>query len=128
MAELTRVRSMLFMPASRAGMIAKIPRLAPDVAVVDLEDAVPADAKDAARDIAAAGVGALDPDGAAIVLIRVNPVGTPWFADDVAMAADCAAAGLVVPNLVQLVLAFQHQLDQVRQVMAEHSRLDGLLV
>ena len=49
MAELTRVRSMLFMPASRAGMIAKIPRLAPDVAVVDLEDAVPADAKDAAR-------------------------------------------------------------------------------
>ena len=53
MAELNRVRSMLFMPASRADMIAKIPRLAPDVAVVDLEDAVPADAKDAARDIAA---------------------------------------------------------------------------
>jgi len=28
MAELTRVRSMLFMPASRADMIAKIPRIA----------------------------------------------------------------------------------------------------
>ena len=57
------------------------------------------------------------------MLIRVNPVGTPWFADDVAMAADCAAAGLVVPKLES-----QHQLDQVRQVMAEHARLDGLLV
>ena len=123
MAELTRVRSMLFMPASRADMIAKIPRLAPDVAVVDLEDAVPADAKDAARDVAAAAVGALDPAGQATVLIRVNPVGTPWFADDVAMTADCAAAGLVVPKLES-----QHQLDQVRQVMAEHSGLDGLLV
>ena len=75
---------MLFMPASRADMIAKIPRLAPDVAVVDLEDAVPADAKDAARDVAAAAVGALDPAGRRTVLIRVNPVGTPWFADDVA--------------------------------------------
>jgi citrate lyase subunit beta/citryl-CoA lyase len=123
MAELNRVGSMRFMPASRAGMIAKIPRLAPDVAVVDLEDAVPADAKDAARDIAAAAIGALDPAGPATVLIRVNPVGTPWFADDVAMAADCAAAGLVVPKLES-----QHQLDQVRQVMAEHARLDALLV
>ena len=34
-----------------------------------------------------------------------------------------AAAGLVVPKLES-----QHQLDQVRQVMAEHARLDGLLV
>jgi citrate lyase subunit beta/citryl-CoA lyase len=123
MAELTRVRSMLFMPASRADMIAKIPRLAPDVAVADLEDAVAAGAKDAARAAAAAAVGALDPAGRTTVLIRVNPVGTPWFADDVAMAAGCAAAGLVVPKLET-----QHQLDQVRQVMAEHSWLDGLLV
>ena len=99
MAELTRVRSMLFMPASRAGMIAKIPRLAPDVAVVDLEDAVPADAKDAARDIAAAAIGALDPAGPATVLIRVNPVGTPWFADDVAAFAHVAPDAILVPKI-----------------------------
>jgi citrate lyase subunit beta / citryl-CoA lyase len=123
MAELTRVRSMLFMPASRADMIAKIPRIAPDVAVVDLEDAVAADAKDGARDIAAAAISALDPTARSTLLIRVNPVGTPWFAADVAMTADCAAAGLVVPKLET-----QHQLDQVRQVMAEHSWLDALLV
>jgi citrate lyase subunit beta / citryl-CoA lyase len=123
MTDLTRVRSMLFMPASRPDMIAKIPRLAPDVAVVDLEDAVPAGAKDAAREVAATAVSALDPAGPATVLIRVNPVGTPWFADDVAMTAGCAAAGLVVPKLES-----QHQLDRVQQVMAEHARLDGLLV
>ncbi len=123
MAELTRVRSMLFMPATRADMIAKIPRIAPDVAVVDLEDAVAAGEKDGARDTAAAAVGALDPAGRTTVLIRVNPVGTPWFADDVAMTASCAAAGLVVPKLET-----QHQLDQVRQVMAEHSWTGGLLV
>ena len=40
MAVLTRVRSLLFMPGTRADMIAKIPRFTPDVAAVDLEDAV----------------------------------------------------------------------------------------
>jgi citrate lyase subunit beta / citryl-CoA lyase len=123
MTELTRVRSMLFMPANRADMIAKIPGLAPDLAVVDTEDAVAAEAKDGARDIAAAAVGALDPAVRATVLVRVNPVGTPWFADDVAMTVSCGAAGLVVPKLET-----HHQLDQVRQVMAEHSWLDAVLV
>ncbi len=128
MTQLTRVRSMLFMPGNRPDMIAKIPRFAPDVAVADLEDAVVADAKQAARSAAAAAIDALDAAAAAspvpsTVLIRVNPVGSPWFADDVAAAAACAASGLVVPKLES-----QHQVDQVRQVMAEHSWLDGLLV
>lgn len=128
MTQLTQVRSMLFMPGNRPDMIAKIPRFAPDVAVADLEDAVVADAKQAARSAAAAAIDALDAAAAAspvpsTVLIRVNPVGSPWFADDVAAAAACAATGLVVPKLES-----QHQVDQVRQVMAEHSWLDGLLV
>jgi citrate lyase subunit beta / citryl-CoA lyase len=122
---LTRVRSMLFMPGNRPDMIAKIPRFAPDLAVADLEDAVAADAKQEARPAAAAAIDALAAAGAvaSTVLIRVNPVGSPWFADDVAAAAGCAASGLVVPKLEG-----QHQVDQIRQVMAEHSWLDGLLV
>src|ERR1700688_3953186 len=97
---LTRVRSLLFMPASRADMIAKIPRFAPDVAVADLEDAVAADGKEQARGTAVAAIDALGP-GASTVLIRVNPVGTPWFAADVAAAAGCAATGIVVPKLAR---------------------------
>jgi citrate lyase subunit beta / citryl-CoA lyase len=122
---LTRARSMLFMPGNRPDMIAKIPRFAPDLAVADLEDAVAADAKQEARPAAAAAIDALAAAGGgpSTILIRVNPVGSPWFADDVAAAAGCAAAGLVVPKLEG-----QHQVDQIRQVMAEHSWLDGLLV
>ncbi len=126
MTELTRVRSMLFMPGNRPDMIAKIPRFASDVAVADLEDAVATEAKVAARSTAAAAIDALDAAASPVpstVLIRVNPVGSPWFADDVAAAAGCAASGLVVPKLES-----QHQVDQIRQVMAEHSWLDGLLV
>jgi len=123
MPPLTRARSLLFMPASQAGMIAKIPRIAPDVAVADLEDAVAAGDKERARDIAVAAIDALERPAPTTVLIRVNPVGTPWFDGDVAAAADCAAAGIVVPKL-----ATPHELSQVRQVLAEHSWSDALLI
>ncbi len=123
MTVLTRVRSMMFVPATRADRIAKIPRFAPDVAVVDLEDAVAAADKADARPIAMAAIDALGRPGPSTVLIRVNPVGTRWFAGDIAAAADCAAAGIVVPKLDTA-----EQLDQVRQTLAGRSWPDALVV
>ena len=123
MPSLTRVRSMLFMPGTRADMIAKIPRFAPDVAIADLEDAVAPGDKDSARRTAAAAIDALGPDVPATVLIRVNPVGTPWFAADLAAAARSAAAGIVVPKL-----ATQEQLGEVRQALAEHDWTGALVI
>jgi len=122
MPTLTRARSLLFMPATRADMIAKIPRIGPDVAVADLEDAVAAGDKERARDIVAAAIDALYP-GPVTVLIRVNAVGTPWFDGDVAAAAGCAAAGIVVPKL-----GTPQELGQVRQALAEHSWSDAVLI
>jgi citrate lyase subunit beta/citryl-CoA lyase len=114
---------MLFMPGTRADMIAKIPRFAPDVAIIDLEDAVPPGDKAAARRTAAAAIDALDPDGPSTVLVRVNPVGTPWFAADVAAAAGTAAAGVVVPKL-----ATGPQLGEVTRALAEHSWAGALII
>ena len=122
MRTLTRARSLLFMPATRADMIAKIPRIGPDVAVADLEDAVGAADKERARAIAAAAIDALG-DSPVTVLIRVNAIGTPWFDGDVAAAAGCAAAGIVVPKL-----ATPQELGHVRQTLAEHSWSDAVLV
>jgi citrate lyase subunit beta / citryl-CoA lyase len=126
MPELTRARSMLFVPGSRADMIAKIPRFAPDVVVADLEDAVAAGDKASARRTAAAAIDALgpeSPENPSKVLVRVNPVGTPWFAADVAAAAGCAAVGIVVPKL-----ATQPQLSQVRAALAAHSWPGALVI
>ena len=126
MPPLIRARSLLFMPATRADMIAKIPRIGPDVAVADLEDAVAAGDKERARDIAAAAIDALDPKtpkNLPTVLIRVNAVGTPWFDGDIAAAAGCAAAGIVVPKL-----ATPQELGHVRQALAEHSWSDAVLI
>ena len=120
---LTRIRSLLFMPGTRADMIAKIARIVPDVAAVDLEDAVAAADKKSARETAVAAIDALEPDARTTVLVRVNPVGTPWFAADVAAAARCAAAGLVVPKLSR-----SQDLHELRQALAENTWTDALVV
>jgi citrate lyase subunit beta/citryl-CoA lyase len=117
------VRSMLFMPGGNAEMIAKIPRFAPDVAVVDLEDAVPPEAKETARAVAAQAIDALGSSVPTTVLVRVNPTETPWFEDDVAAAAGCAAAGIVVPKLGSVA-----QLEQVHAELTRWSWSSAVLV
>ena len=92
----TRWRSLLFVPGNRPELAAKAPRSRPDAVVLDLEDAVPPAAKPDARGQvreAAAGLAGVLP-----VCVRVNPPGTPWFADDVA-ALPAGLAAVVVPKL-----------------------------
>lgn len=100
-------RSLLFVPGNRADMIGRASRWAPDALVVDLEDAVPAGEKPAARASALAGIAELDraeldraelDRTASTVLVRVNPASSPWFADDVRAALDARADGVVLPK------------------------------
>jgi citrate lyase subunit beta / citryl-CoA lyase len=89
------LRSLLFVPATKTELLAKVPRWQPDVVVVDLEDAVPDAEKDAAR------LAVADADFAAArtaVLVRVNPPGTPWHELDIAACLETAAAGIVLPK------------------------------
>jgi citrate lyase subunit beta/citryl-CoA lyase len=90
-----RLRSLLFVPATRLELLAKVPRWAPDVVVVDLEDAVAEADKDAARE-ALAGAD-LSVAGAA-VFVRVNPAGTPWHDRDVAACGRPGVAAAVLPK------------------------------
>ena len=83
-------RSLLFMPGSNARALEKARTLPADGVILDLEDSVAPDAKAAARDqiaeaIAAKGFGKRE------VLIRVNALDSPWWIDDVTMAAQGAA-------------------------------------
>lgn len=104
-----RLRSLLFAPASRPDVLAKLPRTGPDGVVIDLEDAVPAEAKAAARPHArAAGteLATAHPDMA--VYVRVNAVPTEWFAQDVADGVAPEISGIVVPKLES-----PHQIETV---------------
>ncbi len=94
-----RLRSLLFAPASRPDMCAKLPRSGPDGVVLDLEDAVAPEAKDQARSEArAAGAELRRRHPGLAVFVRVNPPGTEWFADDVAQSLAEDLTGVVVPK------------------------------
>ncbi len=91
-------RSVLYMPGSNARAIEKAKTLAADGVILDLEDSVAPDAKQAARDqvCAAAKAGGF---GRREVFIRVNGVDTPWHADDLAAAAHAAPDAILVPKV-----------------------------
>lgn len=89
------MRSLLFAGATRPDLVAKIGRSGADVAIVDLEDAVPAAAKDEARAALPALIESL---GATPALVRVNDAASPWFAADLEAVAVLDVAGVVVPK------------------------------
>lgn len=119
------VRSLMFVPGGRPDMVAKVPRWSPDVTVVDLEDAVPPAGKDAARQAAVAAIAdlAAGPGPRLMVLVRVNPPGTPWFAADVTAVAGSRAAGVVLPKLEN-----RGQVAELRDLLAGHGRPGALVV
>lgn len=95
-----RIRNLLFAPASRPDVLRKLPRAAPDAVALDLEDAVPPEAKPAAREHSrevGAELAAGHPDLA--VYVRVNPVPTEWFLADLADGVAPTITGVIVPKL-----------------------------
>jgi citrate lyase subunit beta/citryl-CoA lyase len=93
-----RRRSALYMPASNARAVAKARTLDCDVVILDLEDAVAPDEKAAARDrvVEAVREGGF---GARELVVRVNGLGTPWYADDIAAVRTTGIAAVLVPKV-----------------------------
>jgi len=91
-------RSMLYLPASNPRAIAKARTLPADIIVLDLEDAVAPEAKDAARDVAIEAVNA-GGFGHRAVAIRANGLDTPWGEADLAAIAGSAADAVVMPKV-----------------------------
>lgn len=91
-------RSLLFMPGSNARALEKARTLPADGLILDLEDAVAPDAKATARQqiadaVAAKGFGRRE------IIIRINGLDTPWWIDDIQMAAKAQPDGVMVPKV-----------------------------
>jgi citrate lyase subunit beta/citryl-CoA lyase len=91
-------RSLLYMPGSNARALEKAKTLAADGVILDLEDSVAPEAKEAARRqvvdaVKAGGFGARE------VFIRINGIDTPWHADDLSAAAHAAPDAVLVPKI-----------------------------
>ncbi|WP_017573169.1 HpcH/HpaI aldolase/citrate lyase family protein [Nocardiopsis halotolerans] len=100
---LTAAVTWLFVPASRPDRFTKAVRSGADAVIIDLEDAVPAGGKDAARDALRAGwPGAADarssPGGAPAVAVRVNARTTAEFAADARLCRELAPDAVVLPK------------------------------
>lgn len=84
----------LFVPGSRADRFARAAGSGADEVIVDLEDAVAPDAKEAARDQAASWLG-----GHGSGWVRINGAGTPWHESDLAAIGACVGLrGVVIPK------------------------------
>jgi citrate lyase subunit beta/citryl-CoA lyase len=91
-------RSALYMPGSNARALEKARSLACDVVILDLEDAVAPDAKEAARRQVAAAV-KVGGYGRRELVIRINGMASPWFEADLSAAADAAPDAILVPKV-----------------------------
>lgn len=96
-AKLKFVRSALYVPGSNARALEKARGLDADMLIIDLEDAVAADAKDQARE-AAVAYAAAGVEGK-IIAIRANAVDSAQYAADAAALSGCAADLIVLPKV-----------------------------
>jgi citrate lyase subunit beta/citryl-CoA lyase len=96
MTQLSQARSFLFVPGNRPERFAKALASGADAVIIDLEDAVPLDAKDAARAALADAWPNFDADRRARLLVRVNPAGTPWHEADLAALGHLPGLGAVM--------------------------------
>lgn len=87
------------MPATNAKALAKLPGLACDVAIIDLEDAVAPDAKPAARAALTAFFAAKPDLGGKEIVIRVNGLSSEWGVEDLRAARACRPDAILLPKV-----------------------------
>jgi citrate lyase subunit beta/citryl-CoA lyase len=97
------------MPSSNERALEKAKTVPVDALILDLEDAVAPDAKDAARENACAAVQSGD-YGRRELTIRVNGLGSRWHDADLAAAAAAGPDAIVVPKVGSA--------DEVRSLVA----------
>lgn len=91
-------RSCLYMPGANAKALEKAKTLAADVVLLDLEDSVAPEGKEAARAqvvdaVKAGGYGPRE------VIVRVNALATPWGFEDVAAVGAARPDGVLAPKV-----------------------------
>jgi citrate lyase subunit beta / citryl-CoA lyase len=91
-------RSLLYMPGSNPRALEKGRGLPADGLIIDLEDAVAAETKEAARAIVTAALAA-GGYGTRELVLRVNPLDTPWGHADLAVAATMPIDAVLLPKV-----------------------------
>lgn len=89
-------RTLLFIPGNNPGMLQNSDILGADGLIVDLEDAVALSEKDAARDLVREYLVTFKPE--VDIFVRINPLDSPYFYDDLDAIKDLNIKGIVLPK------------------------------
>ena len=108
-------RSMHFVPGANEKMLGKALATAADSLVLDLEDAVTPDRKDAAREVIAHWLASVD-FGHQERVVRMNPLDTPWGLADLDSTMAHPPDAYLVPKVSTL--------DELQQIDAHLSKLE----
>jgi citrate lyase subunit beta/citryl-CoA lyase len=111
----TLSRSFLFVPANRPDRFEKAARSGAHQVIVDLEDAVAPEDKEAARAHVAQW------EGRATVIVRINGADSPWFAADLEMVRRSGITMVMVPK------ADPAALDLVAKPLGQRCRAVALI-
>lgn len=118
-----RLRSLLFVPGDRPERMEKALGLAADALILDLEDAVAPAKKDEARSAVAAFLDQPRDHGVRL-LVRINPLGSDYIAEDLALVAMHAPDGIVFPKAegaasIHALLRLQSSLPPILPIATE---------
>ncbi len=105
-------RSMLYMPGSNARALEKGRMLAADGLILDIEDAVAPDAKALARQQITGAVQAGGYGGREII-VRINPLDSPWGHDDLAAIATSGADAILLPKVESAAMVHDLEMQMV---------------
>lgn len=118
-----RCRSWIFVPASRPAWVEKAASLGADGVVLDLEDSVPAHAKQEARDAVRSNIPHLKASGQRVIMVRTNAPGSPAIGDDIRHSVVQGLDGLMVP-----MVSSAEELRNLEPALAAAERAAGLEV
>ena len=128
-------RSWLFVPGDSERKLAKAASTGADAIIVDLEDAVAAEARPAARILTTEWLAAHRPQVAERRMerwVRINPLDTPFWRDDIVAAMRGAPDGIVLPKAagpeqLRQLAAEIYELEQRNGVTSEATRIVPLV-
>ena len=98
---MSRRRSVLVTPGSDRSKLTKALQAGADEVVLDLEDAVAPTNKDDARALVVEAINTIAPAPGTTISVRMNSIGSPWAADDLAALARTGSglSSVVVPKV-----------------------------
>ena len=95
---ITQARTYLFVPGTRPERFGKALASGADAVILDLEDAVAADEKAAARAAIVSWLLGAGPAARARVVVRINDAQTAWFTDDLLALRHAGASSILLPK------------------------------